>query len=397
MDYFYSILSKMNEAVQSLVDKGDINSSSKIVILGLDDYAFALKFLLDRNGMDTYAYVSDDADKRARIIRSIKIVMEKYVNKPAVPTKVFSVDELAGELDGYSVILYASDCFKEMEKIKHIYAQYKIKIHCIYNWENNELKKITAGLRRMSLEEIKETEKNILVFFDAFCEKHQLRYWLSGGSMLGAIRHKGFIPWDDDIDVFMPDVDYERFLDLFEEDENYRCQMIDDENDVWGHYKFVRIADKKTLLIEKYEFYSHIIGVNLEILPIVGLPDEETERIDYIRIYDKMNMRRKELFFQCCGNMEKFRRIWNSECPHIDMYKFDDSKYVGVLGTGYYEKDCTRHSVYEKTLRLPFEDIIANIPQGYQEYLDNLYGKGWEEWPPEEDRVFKHNIEAYWL
>lgn len=95
--------------------------------------------------------------------------------------------------------------------------------------------------------------------------------------------------------------------------------------------------------------------------------------------------------------MKAFRKICDAEQSSFDTYKFDDSEYVGVLGTGYYEKDCTTHSVYERTLRIPFEDIMVNVPQGYQEYLDNLYGKGWEEWPPEEKRVLKHDIEAYWL
>ncbi len=169
------------------------------------------------------------------------------------------------------------------------------------------------------------------------------------------------------------------------------------QNDVWGHYKFARLADKGTMLIEKYPFYNHFIGVNIEILPLVGLPKDKKERTAYMRRYEKINTRRREVFFQCSGDMNAFRKICDTEQPVFDTYRFDASEYVGVLGTGYYEKDCTTRSVYDRTLRMPFEDIMVNVPQGYQEYLDNLYGIGWEEWPPEDKRTLKHNIEAYWL
>ncbi len=68
-------------------------------------------------------------------------------------------------------------------------------------------------MRKMSLEEIKETELNILVDFDKLCKENNLYYTLCGGTLLGAIRHKGFIPWDDDIDVLMPRPDYDRLLE----------------------------------------------------------------------------------------------------------------------------------------------------------------------------------------
>lgn len=395
MNYFDSILEQMNNTILSLIRKDIISCSSKVAILGLDDYSFALKTLLMANGIDAYAYVSADENKSVKVKRSIKIVTAKYVNRSALPIRVLSVEEWVRESGNNGIILYASkDCSREIEQLADVKDK---RLFCVYDWEDNELQRNIRGLRCMTLDEMKAVEINILNFFDQYCAKHHLRYWLSGGSMLGTIRHKGFIPWDDDIDVFMPDVDYERFLNLFEENENYKCQAVDDENDVWGHYKFVRLADKKTLMIEKYPFYNHVLGVNIEILPIVGLPDGHEERIDYIRRYEKINVRRREIFFQCCGDMNEFRNVWRAEKPVFETYKFDEARYVGVLGTGYYEKDCTSHAVYEQTLRMPFENIMVNIPAGYQEYLDNLYGKGWEVWPAEAERMTKHDMEAYWL
>ncbi|MCM1154125.1 MAG: LicD family protein [Ruminococcus flavefaciens] len=398
MEYFDSILMKMNTRLLSFIEAETIKRSDRLAILGLDEHSFAIRTLLVNQGYEVECYISEDEERREAVQRGVKHALSRYFNKTDAYIKIFSVDEWAGEADENWKIFYASmDCTKEITKITNIVKIRKVRIYCLYDWEHIEYKKKTEKLKRITIDELKVIEKGILACFDWFCGEHSLRYWLSGGSMLGTVRHKGFIPWDDDIDVFMPDVDYERFLELFKEDEYLRCQIVDDENDVWGHYKFVRLADKSTLLIEKYPFYNHFIGVNIEILPIVGLPRDTRERTAYIRQYEKFNARRREVFFQCSGDMHAFRRICDVESPSFETYRFDDSEYVGVLGTGYYEKDCTTRSVYAKTLRMPFEDIMVNVPQGYQEYLDNLYGKGWEEWPPENKRIFKHNIEAYWL
>lgn len=398
MEYFDSILKEMDKSLVSLIEAEKIKSSDRVAILGLDEYTFAVRTLLENHGYRVECYISEDEDRRERVQRSVNYALSHYFNKTDAYIRICSVGELTETIDDSWTVLYASrDCAKEIDRIVKVTSLTKEKIYCLYDWDNCEYKKMTRDSKRITLDELKAIEKNILLYFDQFCEKNNLRYWLSGGSMLGAIRHKGFIPWDDDIDVFMPDVDYERFLELFQENDNLMCQIVDDDNDVWGHYKFARLADKSTLLVEKYPFYRHLVGVNVEILPIVGLPKDEKERIRYIRRYEKINAKRREIFFKCSGDMDEFRRICADKHPAFDTYRFDDSEYVGVLGTGYYEKDCTTRSVYERTLRMPFEDIMVNIPQGYQEYLDNLYGKGWEEWPPEDKRTLSHNIEAYWL
>lgn len=398
MEYFDSVLKTMDSSLKSLIQKKKIKDSDKLAILGLDEYSFAIRTLLENHGYRVECYISESTERREAVRRSIKHALSHYFNKTDAYIRVFSVDEWIPLKDENWLVLYASkDCNNEIDKIENVKNPAIEKIYCLFDWNSMEYKKKTEKLNRMTMDEVKTKEKDILFYFDQFCGKNNLRYWLSGGSMLGAIRHKGFIPWDDDIDVFMPDVDYERFLQLFQENDELRCQIVDDENDVWGHYKFARLADKSTLLIEKYPFYNHLIGVNVEILPIVGLPRDEKERIAYIRRYEKINIRRREIFFKCSGDMDEFRKICAAEQVRYDTYRFDDSEYVGVLGTGYYERDCTTHAVYERTLRMPFEDIMVNVPQGYQEYLDNLYGKGWEEWPPEEKRALRHNIEAYWL
>ena len=396
LEYFFSILGNMNKELNRLIENNTIDKLTKIAVVGVDEYSFAIRTLLEHQNMKVDCYLEDDAEMRQSYKNRVRGACARYFNKTNEYIHVYTTEEWLSGVGRNSVVLFASkDCENEIEIIDQSKRLSSEKICCLYSWKHGEYAKMADGKQRITLDELKKIEKDILMYFDQFCEKNSLRYWVSGGTMLGALRHKGFIPWDDDIDVFMPDVDYDRFLELIKKENLYECHIVDDYDDVWGHYKFSRLFDKRTLFIENYPFYRHYLGVNIEILPIVGVPQNKEERMAYMRKYEDFNIMRKKYFFDCDGNMDKFRQKYGSQI--LSPERFDDSEYVGVLGTGYYERDCTSRSVYDETLRVSFEDIEVNIPKGYQEYLDTLYGKGWEELPSESKRTAKHNFEAYWL
>ena len=89
---------------------------------------------------------------------------------------------------------------------------------------------------------VQEKLLELLKFYDSFCKKHNLKYWLAGGSMIGAIREGGIIPWDDDIDVFMPREDYEKFIELFK------------NNNVDSHYALAQTTSRAWFL---FRYYAH--------------------------------------------------------------------------------------------------------------------------------------------
>lgn len=398
MEYFHSIIGHINNSLKKLVEEGFVSDTVAIVIIGDDEFSFAIKSLLAHKGFIISGYIIENTERREALRDRIRGVCAKFLNPTDDYIRVYSALEWLEIAPERWIALYASpDLEIENITLKEHFKAYSDKAHCLYDWKHPEHEEIIKNARRLELDEVKLIEKDILEFFDEFCRENNLRYWLSGGSMLGAVRHNGFIPWDDDIDVFMPDVDYERFIALFRETDLYQCHHVDDNDDIWGHYKFCRLYDKRTLLIEYDEYSRHYIGINLEILPIVGMPSDTAERISYIRQYERFNKKRKQLYFENDGDMERFIAACKAYAPDIKDYKFDGSEYVGVLGTGYFERDCTSSKVYEKTLRVSFENLEVNIPSGYKEYLDNLYGEGWEELPPEEKRRTGHNIEAYYL
>lgn len=112
--------------------------------------------------------------------------------------------------------------------------------------------------------------------------------------------------------------------------------------------------------------------------------------------YKELNRQIWQEFYALNGETEGFPRWFDKQKALLSEYDFEKAACAGVLGTIYGERDCTSRRVYDTTLRMQFEDIEVNVPGGYQEYLDNLYGKDWMELPDESKRKTHHNISVYW-
>ena len=104
------------------------------------------------------------------------------------------------------------------------------------------------GMKKLSMEEVKKVELDLLITFDAFCKKHHLRYVLDGGTLIGAMRHQGFIPWDDDIDVAMPFPDFLKFKELYEKEcGDSQKQLLYGKNNPYG-FHYGKFVDKRTVV-----------------------------------------------------------------------------------------------------------------------------------------------------
>ena len=145
-------------------------------------------------------------------------------------------------------------------------------------------------MRKIEIEELKRLELDLLDFFVGVCKHNNLTYFLAGGTLLGAIRHQGFIPWDDDIDVMMPRQDYEKMKKVFPVHEYYKFMCHDNTHNyptAFGTLNDIRTFKPETSRREK----CRMLSVNIDIFPIDSLPDEEECIHKYFR--DISNMARK--------------------------------------------------------------------------------------------------------
>lgn len=266
-------------------------------------------------------------------------------------------------------------------------------------------------MKELNSVELKKTEIGILRYIDDICGKNKLTYFLSGGSLLGAIRHKGFIPWDDDLDIMMPRPDFMKLVKLLETGDRYRCNFIYSKKD---HYiNFAKVVDKKTTLIEtKMPLYEEGLGVFVDIFPLDGLPNNvNTLKRYYRRIMFYRHMRNwaySENNNSTSTGQSLIKKMlhpyarkkgWRYWVEKIDeygrKYDYDKAKYVGVPTSGYDEREVFTKEAFSGVLRVPFEEYEFDIPVGYDEYLTKLYGD-YMQLPPEDKRVTRHTFKAYW-
>mgnify|MGYP000845578381 CR=1 FL=1 len=268
-------------------------------------------------------------------------------------------------------------------------------------------------MKEISIEELKLLQLNMLTYIKKVCEKNNLKYYLCGGTLLGAIRHKGYIPWDDDIDIFMPIDDYKRFLKLNHKVEGYTALNPYECNDYY--YTFSKLVDNRTKLVELGWPEVDKMGVYIDIFPLFALPDNETERDEYISKLRSLNEKHYRYFWSVWNYSEnrikmiaksilkfpgyiinKKRKTKENILKLMDKYDFKRSENVGFVLSAYDpKKEVTRKEVYEKTIQVEFEGELFSAPVGYDEYLSNLYGE-YMKLPPIEKRKTHHNFKAYW-
>ena len=257
--------------------------------------------------------------------------------------------------------------------------------------------------RVLSLAEIKELELQMLSVFSEFCETHNLTYYLCGGTLLGAIRHKGFIPWDDDIDVCMPRADYDKFIKLYSQlDDNIYSVRSNQLHNFSA--PFAKLVDTRTDVSRVYSDSDRTKHLWIDIFPVDGLPHSIEE---VANIYKRCNRYRSILKLTDCipgegksklkaylkyilkpmANLYGQKRCVNNIEAVAAEHPYEASTYVGIVTNGLY-------GVGERMLKSDFEQSVMVEFEGkeyptfscWDSYLSGIYGD-YMTLPPEEKRV----------
>ncbi len=273
-------------------------------------------------------------------------------------------------------------------------------------------------MRTLTLKELQQLSLAILKDVAGFCERNALRYSLGYGTLLGAVRHKGFIPWDDDIDIMMPREDYEKFRELYRSDE---YSFIDSRNTPDCYIAFGRVCDtRRTLAVSSIPWVRKDVGVWIDIFPVDRIPDDiETFR----RIYDSLcllmkfnvGIRRAHTISSSRFSPLKRLKIWILKKTNPRLLKRDPVDIVKDMNTlirlvspkdsHHWSQLCcpdtgtceffTDEEVGEY-VRMRFEDSEFFVWKGYDSILRYSYGDYMALPPKSEQKPLQNYISFRW-
>ena len=260
----------------------------------------------------------------------------------------------------------------------------------------------------ISLRELQNKSLEIALYFKDFCNEHGLLFYMCGGCCIGSLRHKGFIPWDDDVDVFMPRDDYEKLKELwpkYANTEKYAC-VYADKNRVDGNL-FVTIRDNETTAIKPYQVDMDIShGVALDVLPLDGWPDGKMKRkmqVFWALVYSlycaqtvpvnhgKAVSVAGKIALTLVPSKKLRYKLWKLSERKMTKYPIKECNYITELCSGpYYMKKQYPREAFDKAIWVDFEDVKMPIPQGYDVYLRTAFGD-YMKLPPKEKQKPHHD------
>lgn len=272
-------------------------------------------------------------------------------------------------------------------------------------------------MKELKLDEIKEKALEILMYIHDICEKNQLRYSIYYGTLLGAVRHGGYIPWDDDIDIVMPRNDYDRLIDILKKKDEYL--LLDHQTREHCRYTFAKLVDKNTLAKSSQHFGGEDpdFGVFIDIFPLDGVPEDTSERLSFwkecetyrLNILDTLGYTyaRSYSIVKSLGKLvvrypyhkhllkQGDDVFWRERYETVARrYPFNESKSCGFLETMNHDWGLFPVEWFDEFELVNFEGMQVRSIKAKEAFLKTRYGN-YMELPPEKDRVTHHPYKFY--
>lgn len=269
-------------------------------------------------------------------------------------------------------------------------------------------------MKKLSKQEIQIIELKLLKEFHEFCESNSLRYSLCGGTLLGAVRHNGFIPWDDDIDVLMPQEDYDRFIEIASS-QNSAFGLIYHGNTPTYFDFCAKIYDKTTIIEDELMDYHNMgLGIHIDVCPIKPLGssyDVALKKYNSLMLYRELlvtknwkhyvKSKTRKWYYEPARfilflvgkvfNGDKLMKKMEDEYKKLDI---SNSLFAGCVYGSYREKEIMKIEAFQEFVLMPFESNEFYCIKNYDIYLSRLYGD-YMKLPSEEKRKSHHYFTAY--
>ena len=270
-------------------------------------------------------------------------------------------------------------------------------------------------MKELSYKEVQTTALGVLKFIHEICEKENIRYFVAYGTLIGAVRHKGFIPWDDDLDIMIPRPDFDRFVAYCKNHDISPFKLMNLDTTPGYPYFNTRVSDTRTI-IDTYHERSVDMGVFVDVCALDGLGEKYEDALKMM----KKSRRLCSLMFLATRNKFHYgltkgyiknilklpayivahilgKSFWVKKMNKLlENCNYDNSNFVGCLVWSSYTpvKEVFPKQWAEEIIKGPFEDGEFCMPKHYDELLTKIYGN-YMQLPPEKDRIYHHLFTAY--
>ena len=258
----------------------------------------------------------------------------------------------------------------------------------------------------------------VLRQFISICKEHNLTYFCCGGTAIGAVRHQGMIPWDDDVDVFMPRPDYDRLVQIASQQLPDGLELVTPYNKPNYPLYFVKLCDSRTTLQEELDVPC-VYGLYIDVFPIDGAPDDiEAARAmerQFTKTKHKLEAISTHVSFTAYLSLLKTPKEWGrfarktlgfffrewyrkrllQQMTDISYrYSYESASLVAVYCGSYGPKEVFPKAWLQGTKSFSYEGMDVDLPVGYDDYLRQYYGD-YMQLPPVEKRI-SHHLKAYY-
>ncbi len=373
------------DRIDSFIEQG-ILEDKKIVLFGLNNSSFVTSKHLKSRGYDVFAYIDNS---------------EKKVMESKGMYNAFRPEVLLGDFLEDVAVLIASKYYPSMknqlEAMGYVENRHFYKTLDFYGIEDilSQCKDI-EDLESLNAQQVRDIQLDIACYVDRLCRENGLNYYMTGGTLLGAVRHKGYIPWDDDIDLTIPVPDYKKLTELIVKDGKYDVFSVYTDG-IKCPFFYMRIVDKKSVM-KMWEYPILTTGgVSIDVFPLIGMPENEEERSIFFKNIRQLNTEYINSYIEH-GSIdevaERQKIIQKEVVDMMEAYDFYSSEYAGYILSKYWEKDIMPRNIYDGSKYMDFESIRLVAPSGYDGYLSRIFGD-YMKLPPENEQYVTHNYKVF--